>query len=61
MTGDKPRDQPEGEPPKKERPAFEVFIEQLKRDPAFRVHEPQPRGEGFILGGQNPAHPKSQG
>jgi hypothetical protein len=39
--------------------SHEAFMESLRRDPAFVVHEPrEPRGEGFILGGQSPAHPK---
>jgi hypothetical protein len=54
---EKQSDQPQDETPEPRRKTHKEFMEELRRDPRFIVHEPR-RGEGFIIGGQNPAHPK---
>ena len=57
MTDEKRPDQREDEAQRKaNRPAFEAYIERLKADPRFKAIEPT--GQAFIIGGQNPAHPK---
>jgi hypothetical protein len=47
---------PRTSPPEKRKLTHEEFMERLRTDPRFIAHEP--RGEAFIIGGQNPAHPK---
>jgi hypothetical protein len=57
MIDHKPPDQREAQrKAKADRPAFEAYIERLKADPRFKAIEPT--GQAFIIGGQNPAHPK---
>jgi hypothetical protein len=56
MSDEKPTDQPQDQPPKQERPAYEQYIERLKANPRFvRV---EPTGAGFVVGGFPSAAPK---
>jgi hypothetical protein len=62
MTEEKDKHaEPAKDKPPEPRLTHEQFMQRLKNDPHFIVHDPRaPQGEGFIIGGQPPQRPKPE-